>query len=188
MAFLDETGLARVRELVREDIETATAELATQEYVDEKVPSQLDILQAVYPVGAVYLSSVDADPATLFGFGTWERIKDTFLLAAGDTYAAGSTGGEAEHSHEYGFQYGGYYRQAVFENNENAGALIYDKAGDITIAKDKTVLEGGVDVNSSTLLDTAHYEPSNFYRTVGQASYESNLPPYLAVYVWKRTA
>lgn len=188
MAFLDENGLAHVRELVRDDIETATTNLATQEYVDDKIHSQLDILQAVYPVGALYLSSVDADPATLFGFGTWERVKDTFLLAAGDTYAAGATGGEETHSHKYGIQYGGYYRQAVFENNENAGALIYDKAGDITIAKDSNALEAAVDVNQSTVLSTMSVDKSNFYRSVGQASYESNLPPYLAVYVWQRTA
>ena len=50
-------------------------------------------LQSVYPVGAVYISTSDTNPETLFGFGTWERIKDVFLLAAGDTYPAASSGG-----------------------------------------------------------------------------------------------
>ena len=44
------------------------------------------------PVGSIYLSLTTDNPANLFG-GTWERIKDTFLLAAGDTYALGGTGG-----------------------------------------------------------------------------------------------
>ena len=47
-----------------------------------------------YPVGALYWSSNPTDPGTLFG-GTWTQIKDKFILAAGDTYQVGSTGGEA---------------------------------------------------------------------------------------------
>ena len=57
-----------------------------------------NILETMYPVGAIYLSVNSINPNTLFGFGSWVQIKDTFLLAAGDTYSAGSTGGEAEHT------------------------------------------------------------------------------------------
>ena len=46
----------------------------------------------LYPVGSVYISFNSADPSTLFG-GTWVRLKDTFLLANGDTYAPNTTGG-----------------------------------------------------------------------------------------------
>lgn len=47
-----------------------------------------------HPVGSLYWSSSPTDPGTLFG-GTWTRIKDRFVLAAGDTYANGATGGSA---------------------------------------------------------------------------------------------
>lgn len=47
-----------------------------------------------HPVGSLYWSSSPTDPATLFG-GTWTRIKDRFVLAAGDTYANGTMGGSA---------------------------------------------------------------------------------------------
>ena len=53
-----------------------------------------DILRAIYPVGTVYISVQDISPAELFG-GTWTRINDRFLLAAGSTYTAGATGGMA---------------------------------------------------------------------------------------------
>lgn len=56
-----------------------------------------DIINIVYPVGSIYMSVNSTSPASLFG-GTWERIKDRFLLASGDTYSAGSTGGEAQHT------------------------------------------------------------------------------------------
>ena len=55
------------------------------------------LLDKLYPVGCIYQSAKATSPAELFG-GTWEQIKDRFILAAGDTYAAGSTGGEATHT------------------------------------------------------------------------------------------
>ena len=53
-----------------------------------------DTASKLYPVGSVYISFNSADPSTLFG-GTWVRLKDRFLLASGDTYAANTTGGSA---------------------------------------------------------------------------------------------
>ena len=53
-----------------------------------------NIFDAIYPVGSLYWSSNSTNPATLFG-GTWKQIKDVFVLACGDTYANGATGGNA---------------------------------------------------------------------------------------------
>ena len=50
---------------------------------------------AAHPVGSLYWTSVNENPATTFGGGTWEQIKDKFILAAGDTYSQGATGGSA---------------------------------------------------------------------------------------------
>lgn len=55
------------------------------------------MLDNVWPVGSIYMSVNSTDPGTLFG-GTWQRLKDRFLLGAGDTYMAGSQGGEASHT------------------------------------------------------------------------------------------
>lgn len=56
----------------------------------------LNLLSAIYPIGSIYLSVNATSPATLFG-GTWTQIKDKFLLGSGNTYALGTTGGEATH-------------------------------------------------------------------------------------------
>lgn len=77
------------------------------------------LIDYIYPVGSIYTSTVDIDPNTKFG-GTWERIKDRFLLAAGDSYAAGSTGGEATHrliQSEIPDYCIGFYPSAVMENH-----------------------------------------------------------------------
>lgn len=67
-------------------------------YVDERLKWLYDQMEAtaskLYPVGSVYISFNSTNPQTLFG-GTWVRLKDRFLLASGDTYAANTTGGSA---------------------------------------------------------------------------------------------
>ena len=47
-----------------------------------------------YPVGSIYLSVNNVNPSSFFG-GTWVQIKDKFILAAGDYYSNGATGGAA---------------------------------------------------------------------------------------------
>ena len=53
------------------------------------------LLDAVYPVGAVYQSWSSTSPATLFG-GTWVKLDDRFLYAAD---SAGTSGGSSKHLH-----------------------------------------------------------------------------------------
>lgn len=60
---------------------------------DCKEAAKREALLAANPVGKLWGSDDPTSPASIVG-GTWERIKDRFILAAGDTYAAGSTGGE----------------------------------------------------------------------------------------------
>lgn len=52
--------------------------------------NDVNVLDLIYPIGSLYLSVNSTNPSTLFG-GTWEQIKDRFLLATGDTYAPNTT-------------------------------------------------------------------------------------------------
>lgn len=57
-----------------------------------------DLLDIIYPIGSLYWTSKNPqqfDPNVEFG-GTWQQVKDKFILAAGDTYGNGTTGGSAE--------------------------------------------------------------------------------------------
>jgi hypothetical protein len=38
----------------------------------------------VWPVGGIYLSAVDGDPADLFGFGTWQSMGKGAVLIGAD--------------------------------------------------------------------------------------------------------
>lgn len=93
----DVSNFSTELEGTQEDLAITKTSLATTNSNVASISNRLsetDMLtyDKVYPVGSVYVSLSDVSPATLFG-GEWERISDTFLMAAGDTYPAGTTGG-----------------------------------------------------------------------------------------------
>ena len=121
---------------------------------------------AAYPVGSIYMSTNATDPGTLFG-GTWSRIQGRFLLAADDSHAAGSTGGEEQvtlmqpHIPEY--------LNVVYTDGSNDG----HNAG---IAGSVVTLQANWRGSASIPINNGGGQPHN------------NMPPYLSVYVWQRTA
>ena len=124
------------------------------------------LLDTYYPVGRIYFSTVNVSPASFMG-GSWTRIQDRFLLCAGTSYAAGSTGGAANvtlttdqmPSHSHGelvtvsSPTGGWYSRVVADVGQN----------EPTVEIRQTAQTGG-----------------------GQA--HNNMPPYRAVYAWGRVA
>lgn len=129
---------------------------------------EVNVAQLVYPVGAIYMSTVATNPKTLFGFGTWEQIKDTFLLAAGSTYTGGSTGGEATVTLTT--------KQIPAHNH----SIFYPNAG----AGNDYAPIGYPNVGSKS----TYWAVGSYTGDVGGGEAHNNMPPYLAVYVWKRTA
>lgn len=130
-----------------------------------------DLINTIYPVGSIYMSVNSTSPQTLFG-GTWEQIQDKFLLASGSTYSAGSTGGSADavvvsHTHP----------------TERDYILTTDGAG---VSRNSTAGQTGTKV--SNLLQSADAIYRNQVYNAGESGTGKNMPPYLAVYVWKRTA
>lgn len=145
-----------------------------------------DVINIMYPVGSIYMSVNSVNPSTLFG-GTWERIQDRFLLCAGNSYSAGSTGGTADatlvsHTHRpvvegssatYGFP---VYR------HESAVGRMKVTAGSSGNRYAYGGKAGAISADDSGLAWSAGLN------TVGESETGKNMPPYLAVYVWKRTA
>lgn len=130
-----------------------------------------EIMLALYPVGAVYISVNSTSPASLFG-GTWESIGGRFLLGADATYAAGSKGGEAAHKltiNEIPLHDHNLIRQQWYSADQVHSSASY------SIFSWKTA-EGG----STSSSYNGKVEPT------GGDNAHNNMPPYLAVYMWKR--
>lgn len=132
------------------------------------------LLDKLYPVGCIYQSASSTSPASFLG-GTWEQIKDRFILAAGDTYAAGSTGGSANHNHSIGEMFAAAYF--------NGSYMEYHYSGDTAwTAKYKNIIPNGITEISRS--DIIYRSGITVY---GSPTKEAgNLPPYVAMYVWKR--
>lgn len=129
------------------------------------------LLDKIYPVGCIYQSTSSTSPASLFG-GTWEQIKDRFILAAGDTYAAGSTGGEATHKLTNA-------EMPQHTHNIAKGAKNDDGTGTKFEAYDAYQSEGSI---------TKGYYWTASTLFAGNSQPHNNIPPYIAMYVWKRIA
>lgn len=122
------------------------------------------VFDMVYPVGSVYVSVNSTSPATLFG-GTWVQIKDKLLLSAGDTYKAGATGGED--THVLTVDEMPRHNHSIDNLNASGSTTPY-----MTVqAQEKKGYGGNV---------------QTFFTGGGQA--HNNMPPYIVVYIWQRTA
>lgn len=128
----------------------------------------------MYPVGSIYQTTSSAfNPAAAWG-GTWERIKDRFLLAAGTAYAGGSTGGEA--THKLTAQEMPSHTHTMYVNNDGSASSWSPTFGDYLIKPD------GVTTSKK------NYQAKLAQNGAGLDQAHNNMPPYLAVYIWKRTA
>ena len=141
-------------------------------------PSLASVVDAVYPVGSVYISVSDTSPASIFGH-SWEKIEGKFLLGASAAHALGTTGGEEKHrlsveelpAHSPTFLLknkpgmdGGYAQQWKMYFPADAWGQVTTPGG-----------EGGFFTNE-------------LGSTVGKNTPHNNMGPYLAVNIWKRVS
>ena len=169
---------------------TADNEAATRKFV-------LDTFDrlALYPVGAIYISTSSASPASLFG-GTWTRIKGRYLLGTGTpeennwdgwgnisseyNVAAGTMGGEDRHtlleselpelSGDINFHGSGAY-----------GTVVADATGAFTPGQILPQYRDAPLASGATSGSVIHFQ-------IGGGNSHNNMPPYLAVYMWRRIA
>lgn len=171
------------------------------------------LLNASFPLGAIYMSVNSTNPGELFG-GVWEALENKFLLGASSSYPVGSTGGEVNHtltisempihnhqntssatasqvSHSHKLQSstnystncnglarssteigGGFYQIGAVANN-NGDEIYCSKAGN-----ERDYVESATPEITVT--------PTVIIAEAGGGNPHNNMPPYLAVYMWKR--
>lgn len=143
-----------------------------QSWIDNMEDEKFDIL-TVYPVGAIFQSTSNTSPASLFG-GSWEQITDRFLVGAGHSYKVNATGGERNHiltidempRHNH-------------NGSDNGCAFLIDL--------------GRRDTSNDFAMYTAstaewRYTSNRGTAYTGDTLPHNNMPPYYAVNIWRRTA
>lgn len=128
----------------------------------------------IYPVGSIYISLNATNPSSLFG-GKWEQIKGRFLLGTNDNYPVNQTGGEETHT------------LTTNEMPSHTHSLVKDSRLD-TAYHINNASYGGASSYSGNGGDWLRWNLATSFSSTGGNQPHNNMPPYLAVYMWQRTA
>lgn len=137
------------------------------------------------PVGFVWKSASPISPAAIFAGTTWSQLKDRAIVAAGGSYANGSTGGRASvtlttkempaHNHSGSTSSAGAHTHTAnvcIASSYDNGVMTF---GDIYIGNaTRTTSSAGAHRHSVSIRNTGN----------GQAF--SILNPYIVRYMWER--
>ena len=127
------------------------------------------IIDLIYPIGSIYMTVSDTNPFETIKFGVWEKIENRFLLASSNIHMNGETGGEENHT------------LTINEMPKHSHKMKYDSVG-WTAIKQSSGTNGIVEYNKSS------YDGQYSTEEVGNGNAHNNMPPYLAVNMWKRIA
>lgn len=171
--------------------------------------STAGLLDLIYPVGSLYWSKKSTSPATLFG-GTWTQIKDKFILAAGDAYAQGATGGSAtvtlttaqlpahnhsgsaqsngSHSHGASSNSTGEHTHRLYIRTTNDGDFGLTYYGGTVGYQNKWMESAGSHSHTITVNSGGDHTHTLTINNTGSGEGHENMPPYVTYYCWERTA
>ena len=165
------------------------------------------ILDTIYPIGSLYTSFNSTSPESIVG-GTWEQIKDCFLMAAGSSYAIGTSGGSASHTHTSATHTHTTAAMALtvaqmpkhYHTDWHWGSPSGAQFGVNDYGATGSSIQGNWKVTYSATTSEAYfytgYQGSGASHSHGDTGSttpddtgaSSSLPPYQTIYMWKRTA
>lgn len=152
---------------------------------------------SIYPVGSIYINAaVSTNPGTLLGFGTWVSFGTGRVLIGVDTSDSafdvlGETGGSknatlVNHTHTYN----GTTASAGSHQHDQtlAGLDVFGQGG---TSSPSGLYGGSTGAATKNLTASAGAHTHTYSGTTdssGTSATNANLPPYITVYMWKRTA
>ncbi len=148
----------------------------------DSVSVGMGILNAIYPVGSIYMTMADTSPSVLFPGTEWAKVEGRFLLGTSEDYETGSTGGEAEHTltedempaHGHEMTEAGGHAHSGWSGGWMGTFPPSSPGNNIPL-----------NMSGSTSTDGSHTHP---LAQTGGGKAHNNMPPYLAVNIYRRTA
>ena len=180
-----------------------TTQLSTTAYVTTAIAAAIAAAKlALYPVGSIYTqAAVATNPGTLLGFGTWATYGAGRVMVGIDGSDSAfntlsETGGSADaitvaHVHSAS--------SAVTDNGHFHDSNVFrysDKAGTNPAAANDGSYSGKIfSAGSTGTYNTVATETkatgisvATTIASTGASGSDANLPPYIVVYMWRRTA
>ena len=171
------------------------------------VDNSLNVLRRIFHVGYIHMSTVNINPAEIFGFGTWEEMPAGHVLLAqgkveSDQYThnfvAGETGGEFVHQLTVG-EMPSHTPNGVISTKSLIGDF------DAFVQKNYThewgmckvlMMRSLAGISGGTAKDKCQYQyrvdathnHDITFDTIGSNQAHNNIQPYISVYMWKRIA
>lgn len=179
--------------------------------VNADTNGNVNIIDKVYPVGSIYMSVVNNSPANFIG-GTWVALNEgRVLIGANSTYTAGKTGGEfthkitvaelPEHNHSASTASAGAHTHTASTNSTGDHAhnyvcyktaeAVYNVGGGshiMNVGSTLATTSAGTHSHTVTIASADAHTHTVTVNNTGSGSAMNNMQPYLAVYMWKRTA
>lgn len=188
------------------NVDTNDTQLATCAFVRNAISKysskDIDVLKKIMHVGYIHFSTVNINPAELFGFGTWEAMPaGRVLLAQGKVetenythnFVAGETGGEfvhqltvgelPSHGHSASTNTTGNHRHTHPGWKMGEGIRHQDGCSAIPQRGD----QGGYD-GTYTFSTAGNHSHTITVNNTGSNTAHNNMQPYIVCYIWKRYA
>ena len=134
-----------------------------------------DHLDFFHPIGSLYWSKNPTNPKDLFG-GTWEQIKDTFVLSAGDKYSIDDVNKNETHTHTLA---NGYAKIYISPSTATISQKTATASANYALDRTGTISAKGTSTTNTASTGTA---------LGGNTDEASSMPPYITRYCWERIA
>ena len=159
------------------------------------------VISQIFPVGAYYITESATNPATILGIGTWAKVEGRTLIGtdSGDPNfdGIGEEGGAKNHVHTNSLSVdsGGSHTHTV--PNSGYGQTQGGETSLPSPTQSGRLLSGSGKTESGERFESIAYAnnvPStsthsgHTHNMSGDINLASNLPPYRAVNIWRRTA
>jgi hypothetical protein len=155
-------------------------------YREEEIAEmERNFLNYLYPVGSIYMTVGTTSPAVLFG-GTWEHIENCFLYSGDDIFSVGDTGGSAETEITYKGTVEKHYLTAneIPAHTHEIGTTGIQRGNSGEWGTGITAVGSGIAYSPSSVGGSQGHS----HQFSGDTETFTNMPPFLTVNMWKRTA